>query len=420
MEEVPCNIHRKYKSFEDLTADETLKNQKVLVDGSVYLITDIKVEKKKRKGKDGVTNEVNVITKLKTSDYIDITNGVVNDTTLYVDYEETESGKTKKEIIDEGKKLPTSTLEPEITNKCNNGQSWFKKIVWDKPKDIEDHSDTLYYIDNGDGKFTENVDKILITPYDKNGEFISVSDAKKKNNKYTKDFGVLTLEYSPRTGNVLQSDGKPLKQQTPYDNVLHVFFGNVKELPDNDRDKAYSTWKNSSEANKNAQNVIKTLKSTMKKHLGIFKRKSEVWESRINPNELQIKQDFYHRLQYVTAYQYYNLVTTDTTLVINQGKEDETIYYSAIPTTHPLFDDLNGLGVKVQEIEECVNSYLNLIYTGENGLEEYEYTEFKLLREKLNKLLKVDDKSQKKNTILYMLSLTELVKLWMLMRVRFI
>ena len=30
--------------------------------------------------------------------------------------------------------------------------------------------------------------------------------------------------------NIIQSDGKPMHQQTPYDNVLHVFFGNVKEI----------------------------------------------------------------------------------------------------------------------------------------------------------------------------------------------
>lgn len=391
-------MFKSYKSFEDIPADGSIKDDmNVIVNGSLYLIKEIKTKEETRTNKEGVEYKINVVSKLKTDSYIDITNGVKGDTTLYVDYDEIENGRTKKEIIndDESDELPTSTLKQlGFVNECKNGQSWFKKRVSKKTDGLLESSDDLYYVDNDSEEssnddtksFTVGVDKLLIAPFNKDGEFVTVSAAKEKNNKYTKDFGVLTLEYSPRTGNVLQSDGKPLKQQTPYDNVLHVFFGNVKELPDQVYNHNEEVLRSSSEVNKKSQNVMKTMKSTKKKHLKIFNRKNDEWKKRVNPTEKQ---------QFVTAYQYYNLVTTDTTLITNKGKVGETTYYSHLPVDHPLYNDINGLGAKVDSINTIVNTFLNSIYTGEKGSEEYDYDTFKDFRKSLNEILKVDEKSSK-------------------------
>ena len=240
----------KYEAFENipLTAQ---KGDCYCIDNSFYVIASEPTKKeKKAKDKDG-KEYAYVYISADFDECIDITNDIKNNTCIFVDYD---LGNNKQNIK-EGKDVESTFLEfcPE-----NKGQrQWYKEKSNKKAETIS--SGNCYYVKKSKDDFDINVDKILIPPHfikvDDNGienanYCVSITEAMAKKNKYTKDFGIVTLEFSPRTGNVLQSDGKPMQQQTPYDNVLHVFFGNVKELHTTERDRLQKNWKNSSDINK--------------------------------------------------------------------------------------------------------------------------------------------------------------------------
>ena len=48
--------------------------------------------------------------------------------------------------------------------------------------------------------------------------------------KQKKDDGIVTLEFNERSSSLKTASGKNMNAQTPYNNCLHVFIGNVKEI----------------------------------------------------------------------------------------------------------------------------------------------------------------------------------------------
>lgn len=207
------------------------------------------------------------------NDCIDISNDLNENLYLFVDYDLETDGKTNKELIenDEADKIKSS-----LSKEYNTGRrTWNKKKAEDDENtgDILSQYDMLYIESSQDEKFTQGVDTILVPPMiltknhkkeDNYKKAINIREKEKSDNKYTKKFGILTLEYSSRTGNVKQSDGNPMQQQTPYDNALHVFFGNVKELPDSERSYLQDKLKDSSKANNLGYTLIKNVDTLIK------------------------------------------------------------------------------------------------------------------------------------------------------------
>ena len=275
----------KYETFEDIPVTAQ-KDDCYCIDNSFYVITSDPTKKeKKAKDKDGKEYTYTYIS-ADFKECIDITNDIKNNICIFVDYD---LGNNRQNIK-EGKDVESTFLEFCPGNKGQ--RQWYKEKSNEKAeKNIS--SGSCYYVKKSKDGFDINVDKILIPPHfitaDKNGienanYCVSITKAMAKKNKYTKDFGIVTLEFSPRTGNVLQSDGKPMQQQTPYDNVLHVFFGNVKELHTTERDRLQDNWKNSSDVNKIGMQAYNKMMKIQKNHADIWKRKLKEWKKTGNPS----------------------------------------------------------------------------------------------------------------------------------------
>lgn len=275
----------KYETFEDIPVTAK-KNECYCIDNSFYVITsEPKKKEKKAKDKDGKEYTYTYIS-ADFKECIDITNDIKNNTCIFVDYDL----GNNKQYIKEGKDVESTFLEfcPE-----NKGQRQWYKEKSDEKAEKNISSGNCYYAKKSKDDFDINIDKILIPPHiikvDDNGQknanyCVNITDAMAKKNKYTKDFGIVTLEFSPRNGNVLQSDGKPMQQQTPYDNVLHVFFGNVKELHTTERDKLQDTWRKSSDVNKVGMQAYNKMMKIQKNHADLWKRKLKEWKKTGNPS----------------------------------------------------------------------------------------------------------------------------------------
>ena len=395
-----------YQSIETIPTDDDTINQLkkdnfIVVNKVLYQIKkDVVVKIVTKKDRDGNKHTENVIKSIKTDECIDITKSLKNDTCLFVDYDEKsdENGKTKGELIKDGKDV-TSSL-PCVKNEGK--KQWIKVKVTDERdiNKVSKRSTVCYFEDiDGDGKYTPNVDKIMIPPYNEKGLFVNVSDKIEKYGKYTKDFGVLTLEYSPRTGNIIQSDGKPMHQQTPYDNVLHVFFGNVKEIASAERDAAENAWAESSFSNKQGQVAINQIAKLRKLHQKIWKRKKrELKKSSTNSKQKSIID-----AKYNYALNYYNIL-------LEGGLVDNKFSYEdSILGTYKGVDDINILTQKIKEINECIEKYKDTLYTGTGNNDEpddnndeiyasptspkieFDYLAFVEFINKLNDLLKIEE-----------------------------
>ena len=262
----------KYETFENipLTAQ---KGDCYCIDNSFYVIAS-EPTKKEKKAKDKYGKEyAYVYISADFDECIDITNDIKNNTCIFVDYD---LGTNKQDIKD-GKDVKSTFLEYDFCPENEGQRQWYKEKSDEKAESISPGN--CYYVKKSKDDFDINVDKILIPPHfikvDDNGienanYCVNITEAMAKKNKYTKDFGIVTLEFSPRTGNVLQSDGKPMQQQTPYDNVLHVFFGNVKELHTTERDRLQKNWKNSSGVNKIGMQAYDKMMKIRKNHIDIF------------------------------------------------------------------------------------------------------------------------------------------------------
>lgn len=348
-----------YLKFEDIPIEKLKKDNFIVVDRSLYVVRgDAKTKDYNKKDKNGNPYTETIAISAKTEECIDVTNSL--DLTLYIDYEEedpNDTSRNKGEAIKAGV-IPASTFAQFGVNLNEDvKQQWFKTKLGEEAKEAKEEvkvkKNYCYFIDNDkDGKYTEGVDKIIIPPHTDDGFCVNVNDKKAKKNKYTKEFGVVTLEYSPRTGNVLQSDGKPMPQQTPYDNVLHVFFGNVKELSQ-ELEACEATWAASSDVNKVAQKLVKKFVNMYNTHIKSWRQKQKQWKK--DGTDL-ILQNRYNQI-FNTGYKYYVSILSGGK--INDGKS-KIEYVNNLPLS---INDISFLEGKVNDITNIVETYKKQIYS---------------------------------------------------------
>ena len=331
------------------SVDEIPTNEKVTVGTTFYIGENLKVvieegtptKSKEKKDKYGQPIQGTYLDGLKMIDVIDITNDISNNTCLFVDYD-LSNNKTNIE------KENYSCLMLCFGPKYNEVQKTWNKEV-DKTAESETVTETtLYYEDNDTYDNTEeknkyifdpNSHRILIYPHGEvNGKakkYINITN-KIKESKYTKDFGVVTLEYSPRTGNLRKSDGDPLQQQTPYDNVLHVFMGNVKEFPDSQRTTIETDLNNSSNTNKLGKEVYEMLASIKKNHLTLWKEEQKKF-----PHFTSITGA---KNNYKNMYEYYE------TILNGNGSS----VLSRLTSEYEGFNNINSININLTEIKKVI------------------------------------------------------------------
>lgn len=348
----------KYETFENipLTAQ---KGDCYCIDNSFYVIASEPTKKeKKAKDKDG-KEYAYVYISADFDECIDITNDIKNNTCIFVDYD---LGNNKQNIK-EGKDVKSTFLECGFCPENKGQRQWYKEKSDKKAETIS--SGNCYYVKKSKDDFDINVDKILIPPHFikvddegiENANYcVNITEAMAKKNKYTKDFGIVTLEFSPRTGNVLQSDGKPMQQQTPYDNVLHVFFGNVKELHTTERDRLQKNWKNSSDVNKVGMQAYDKMLKIQKNHADTWKRKLKEWKKTGNPSGDETKSVIEVTEGIIRENDEYRKASQDYyTLTFGNGIQilPNLIRKSSV------YNDIEGIRGKLNEVNGLIDKYYN-------------------------------------------------------------
>ena len=348
----------KYETFENipLTAQ---KGDCYCIDNSFYVIAS-EPTKKEKKAKDKYGKEyAYVYISADFDECIDITNDIKNNTCIFVDYD---LGNNKQNIK-EGKDVNSTFLECGFCPENKGQRQWYKEKSDKKAETIS--SGNCYYVKKSKDDFDINVDKILIPPHFikvddegiENANYcVNITEAMAKKNKYTKDFGIVTLEFSPRTGNVLQSDGKPMQQQTPYDNVLHVFFGNVKELHTTERDRLQENWKNSSDVNKVGMQAYDKMLKIQKNHADTWKRKLKEWKKTGNPSGDETKSVIEVTEGIIRENDEYRKASQDYyTLTFGNGIQilPNLIRKSSV------YNDIEGIRDKLNEVNGLIDKYYN-------------------------------------------------------------
>lgn len=365
-----------YPYMESLPTD-IKKGECVVVDNNVYFIIDEPtIKEETRKDVNGTQSTRKYVSNVKSEKCIDITNDYQEGTAVFVDYDL----GTNKENIKNGVSVDSSLGQDR--NKLQRHWIRRKSNLTAEENVI---SKNCYYVKKSQGEiFDANIDKILIPPHviidGKAKYYVNVNNKKEKDNKYTKDFGILTLEFSPRTGNVFQSDGDPMRQQTPYDNVLHVFFGNVKELPSTERTSIENDWKQSSEANKLGVLVYKKMLNIQTNITKIWSRKVKEWKK---IDETTARSEKYNGgddlinvcYEFKTALRNLNTITF--------GNEKELL--NTILPSDPDFNNLSNLNSKLSEINNIIDEYFNDIESDEN---EFDYGNFVAFQNAILKILK--------------------------------
>jgi len=383
-----------YKSVENISPETPPeKDDFILVDGSLFVVEKAPKFKEKtiydKNDIDSVTNKpkekkIKVVSDIKTKECINITNDLKNNVCVFVDYDDVVDGKKKGDLIKEGKDVSSSLDENNVGQR-----HWIKKKWKDGDPFTDDFTKkgaytTVYYEKKSkNNTFERGIDKVLIPPHVVNKDgvatpFININDEMEKKNKYTKDFGILTLDFSPRTGNVLQSDGKPMQQQTPYGNVLHVFFGNVKEIPSSERMSLNDALRNSADSNRLGASISHKMEKLVDKHLKIFRKKIKEWKKSGEPNGPFLEQfkakekDLYNRA--LSAYS-----------ILSDGSVDnkKIIKSPHLNSDSELYTDNAKLMSKLYEIDDVINSYDEELYQ-EDVLDHVNFKEF---NEKMNKVI---------------------------------
>lgn len=350
-----------YVSVDKIPTDKDIKEGTTFYIGSVLNI--VTNEAKSKRNADDST----YLKGLKTVEVIDVTNDVTNKVSLFVDYSSASkaSGKTNKEVIKEKK---YDSIEVAFgTDYSNVQKTWNKEKVTLENGNVGEESvnpNALYYEDKdysgkGEHTFNKDADKILIPPHKiNNGKSEAYVNVDSRDNKYTKDFGVVTLEYSPRTGNVKQSDGNPLQQQTPYDNVLHVFMGNVKEFPDSKRNEIEDNLKTSSDSNKEAVKLYEKFKSVLDSHVSLWKayvkeqeRNNKTEKSKGNAE--QNIQELPRNLNFKAAH------SSLQAMLAGDGK----MFMPHLTAECDCFNDASKISERVKKITECFDKYFEEIKT---------------------------------------------------------
>ena len=392
----------KYETFEDIPVTAK-KNECYCIDNSFYVITS-EPTKKEKKAKDKYGKEYTyTYISADFKECIDITNDIKNNICIFVDYD---LGNNRQNIK-EGKDVKSTFLEYGFCPENKGQGQWYKEESDKTAESISPSS--CYYVKKSKDGFDINVDKILIPPHfitdDKNGiknanYCVSITKAMAKKNKYTKDFGIVTLEFSPRTGNVLQSDGKPMQQQTPYDNVLHVFFGNVKELHTTERDRLQKNWKDSSDVNKIGMQAYNKMMKIQKNHANIWKRKLKEWKKTGNPSgdKIEVAKGIVRENdEFRKASQDYYTLTFGNDIQILPNLIRKSSVYNDIKGIRDKLNQINGL------IDKYYNDVINTEVTTTSGDDvyvnfvkpEFDFEKFQEFETKLIGLLTEENEGEK-------------------------
>lgn len=385
---------KKYNSIEEAVKkcddDELDAGDFIIVDNNLLLINEIEFEP--------IVTELKA-KKIHTTKCVDVTKDVSDNRYVFVDYDEKVDGdKTKKDQIDNGQ-TPETTFGLWLSN---TNLSHYSPKTWKQyqrkcptvtdAKIIYTEANTVYYIEDEFNKET----KVIIPPYDQFGFYVNVNTLGLKD-KYTKDFGILTLEYNQRTGNILQSDGNPMHQQTPYDNSLHVFFGNVKELPTTERNTVEKDLSDCSEGIKIYNTVCDKITKIHKKHNKLWKKKQkELKKNDYEGNIVPIGQ-FYTTWQgaYNYGHMFYDAFINGGNRVNREQmyKEQESDHYeSTLDSKYIGYDDINFLITKLTNINEIVDRCSKIVYTGSNDNEEFNLGEFVKFEEEIKQEIQIEEK----------------------------
>ena len=288
-------------------------------------------------------NEVKYITSLTYEKCIDVKTDIEKRTCLFVDYDE---GDNKANI----KSGDIDKVKEAFGTKYADVQK-----TWGKVKDVSVTQEknvspnNLYYVKNGNDAFDMQTSQILITPHKisegKAVKYVNVNNLMEEKCKYTKDFGVVTLEFSPRTGNVKQSDGDPMHQQTPYDNVLHVFFGNVKELPNATKTKYETQLQETSDINKIGSRLMTIMSSIIENHKKMWKEKQKEWAKEDKKNKTN-NSHWTDNFKWKTVLTLYK--------EIRDGGESINSYLTA---KSACFKEFSKLESKLNQIEDILKKY---------------------------------------------------------------
>lgn len=317
-------------------------NDTFWLNNELYIVKDVKISGGK-------------ITKLEKEKCVDVRNDVKHGTCMFVDYSSSSelTNKTNKEAIEAG------NIE-KVTVAFGNGYNDVIK-TWNSEKETskkvkEVTVGSLYYIKDGD--FDVQTSKILITPYyketkdnkEKAYEYVNLNEEMENKCKYTKDFGVVTLDFSPRTGNVRQSDGDPMHQQTPYDNVLHVFFGNVKELSDSNRTSLENNLKSYAELNKLGAQLVSIMETIMSTYKKQWNEEKKQWSE----NNKALRENKKNTVDYSNEDDGYEIVYKTFEIVL---KGNSSGIKTNLTSKSPCFNGQSELNSKLIEISRVINKY---------------------------------------------------------------
>lgn len=338
LDELPTNI-RKGDSF--------------WINKELYILTkDPKIKTKK--------DETPYISSFNYEKCIDVRIDIEKKTCLFVDYDE----ENNKANIDSG---DIDKVKVAFGTEYSNVQkTWGKVQDTSATEEKNVNPNNIYYVKNGNDEFNVQTSQILIVPHTISygqetktniaTKYVNVGKLMEEKCKYTKDFGVVTLEFSPRTGNVKQSDGDPMHQQTPYDNVLHVFFGNVKELPNATKTKYETQLQETSSVNKIGSKLMNIMSSIIENHKIEWKKQQKEWR-KIDKKNKTTTNHWNENVEWGSVLQLY----TD----IQGGGNSK--FQSYLTSKSACFKDSSKLTSKLQEIEEIIIKYFRQ--------EEYDVTD---------------------------------------------
>lgn len=341
-----------YTNVSELPID-IKENDAVYIDNVLYVVKSFKIKDNK-------------LQNVKLDETIDVTNDYAQKTCLFIDYDE----NNNKE------KIKNNDIK-DIVSAFGNNYSNVKK-TWNKSANDNNtligntNVNNLYYITEDKSNehiFNVETDTILISPRiftktkDNDQAEPCVNVSVKDYSKYTKDFGVITLEFTPTSGNVKQSDGDPLQQQTPYDNALHVFFGNVKELPDSERDLIETNVKYSSEINKIGVEVLNKIYFIAQTHYTMWQEKEKEWQKR-GKEYTSVGQKTYSEMVYVNEQKCYSQAYTILQCI---GYGNGTTFKQRLTAQSEAFDNIDELKTYLNKINDTIDKY----YTLKSGTKQY-------------------------------------------------
>lgn len=222
----------------------------------------------------------------------------------------------------------------------------------DELKNSKDFNCLLWYMKNRAsfrevwGKKNSNNNK----PFEQNDDYYN-ADSK----KCRKGAGIITLEYNERPQSITNAEGGGLGIQTPYNNCIHVFLGNVKEKSNeniiNLDNRVKQLSKELQTYNQEINNILTTIEGYQKKEVKLNK---QLQQGKITLTEY--KSNVFDKIDLLDLYE-----------VVGQMHDNlmsEEQYNSIIPRfvdTDALLSLLQQAWSFVQKRTQCIQERVNAI-----------------------------------------------------------